>query len=174
MALTKNTKTLIIGGIIIGLGGLGYVFRNKIKSFFVPVDPNPLPPFIDPNILPPVPDPNILPPGPDVDKNKLNIDARLIKGNKDDNVKSLQYNIREIQSMLGVPLIKADGDFGKNTRDALLIISDFFKKNGYWTIRKARETVARYKGEKKLPFPSYLVAAENYSDLKKIYDTASL
>jgi len=150
---------------------LAYVYREKIMNYFVPkIEPEPEP-------IPPVPQPIIK--GKIVNNKELPapksktraIDLKLKKGDKGDNVKLLQYNIREIQFYLGVPQIKADSDFGNATDKAVLSISEFYKENGYWTIRKARELAARYAGEKGLRFPIYLSTAENLADLQKIYQT---
>lgn len=177
---TNNKKMYITGGIILGVAGLAYLFRKQIKNYFVPnlipedngVVVNP----IDPNSLLPPRDPNeqlVYTPAIVEDPTKaFNIDSQLKKGQaKNDMAKLLQYNIREIQAMNGIPLLeKADGAFGDKTDKALLVISDFYKKNGYWTVRKARETVVRYAGQKGLVFPAYLLTASNYKDLQKIYD----
>ena len=76
-----------------------------------------------------------------------------------------------MQFYLGVPQIKADSDFGTATDKALLSISNFYKENGYWTVRKSRELAARYAGEKGLRFPIYMSTASNVEDLQKIYQT---
>jgi hypothetical protein len=52
-----------------------------------------------------------------------------------------------------------------------LKISSNYKENGFFTIRRARETAAKYSGEKGLRFPSYLSTTSNVSDLQKIYQT---
>ena len=181
---TNNKKMIVTGGIILGVAGLAYLFRKKIKNYFVPnlepgengggiqiikdiISGDPLPP-VDPNAVAPYvapSEPAWVPPA------SIDIDAKLKKGMKDENVKLLQYNIREIQNINGIyPLIGADGNFGGGTEKMLLRISDFYKKNGYWTIRRARETMARYAGQKKKPFPKYLENVSNVKDLKKIYD----
>ena len=187
---TNNKKMIVTGGIILGVAGLAYLFRKKIKNYFVPnlmpgedgggiwknpIDPNAVVPYvapIDPNAVAPYVAPYVAPSEPAwVPPASIDIDAKLKKGMKDENVKLLQYNIREIQNINGIyPLIVADGDFGGGTEKMLLRISDFYKKNGYWTIRRARETMARYAGQKKKPFPKYLESVSNVKDLKKIYD----
>ena len=181
---TNNKKMLITGGIIIGVAGLAYLFRNKIKNYFVPnliPEENGIVNPIDPNSLLPPRDPNeplvyvapVDPVTPVVDDNKIDIDRKIKKGEINENVRSLQYNIRELQNILGAKkFIKADGNFGDGTHKALLQLSDFYKKNNYWTIRKARETVARYAGEKSMFFPQYLKTANNYNDLLKIFQAS--
>ena len=187
---TNNKKMIVTGGIILGVAGLAYLFRKKIKNYFVPNlmpgedgggiqiikdiisgDPNALP-AVDPNAVAPYVAPYVAPSETAwVPPASIDIDAKLKKGMKDENVKLLQYNIREIQNINGIyPLIGADGNFGGGTEKMLLQISDFYKKNGYWTIRRARETMARYAGQKKKAFPKYLENVSNAKDLKKIYD----
>jgi len=178
---TNNKKMYVTGGIILGVAGLAYVFRKEIKNLFgkktieddmggsLPLDPNAV--VNDPGTI--VINNDAVAPVVVEDPTKAyNIDTALKKGQaKNDMAKLLQYNIREIQSMLGIPLLeKADGSFGDKTDKALKVISDFYKKNGYWTVRKARTTVVRYAGQKGKAFPLYLETASNYKDLKKIYD----
>lgn len=184
---TNNKKMYVTGGIILGVAGLAFLFRKEIKNLFVRplmpgengggiwrggIDPNNELPPVDPGTL--VVDPgtvaDIVTPVVVEDPNKIDIDKKIKKGQKDANVKLLQYNIREIQNINGIqPLLDADGDFGNKTDKALLVISDFYKKNGYWTIRKARETMVRYAGQKGKLFPAYLAKASNIADLKKIF-----
>ena len=167
-----NKNLLIAGGVLLAVGGIGYLYRNEIMNLFIkdPVIPiGPEDPIIPNNnntdpIAPPV---KVLPSVKEIDK-------KLKKGDKNNNVKQLQFNIREIQKMLKTTPLTADGDFGKITDGVLLKISDFYKKNGYWTIRKARETVARYAGKFGLPFPVYLLNVENNADLRKIYQGAKV
>jgi hypothetical protein len=170
---TNNKKMLIIGGIILGAAGLAYVYREKIMNYFVPkIEPEPEPePIIPIPIIKGKIDNNNQLPEPKPKAKANPIDIKLKKGDKGDNVKLLQYNIREVQFYLGVPQIKADGDFGAATDKAALSISKFYKENGYWTIRKARELAARYAGEKGLRFPVYLSTVSNLEDLQKIYQT---
>jgi hypothetical protein len=166
---------LVIGGIIIGIAGIGYLYREQIKSLFKSkIEPQPEPepePIIPTPIIKGKIENNNATPA-EKPKAKTNpIDLKLKKGDKGDNVKLLQYNIREVQFYLGVPQIKADSDFGAATDKALLSISNFYKENGYWTVRKARELAARYAGEKGLRFPIYMSTASNLEDLQKIYQT---
>lgn len=178
---TNNKKMYVTGGIILGVAGLAYVFRKEIKNLFgkktiedvdmggvLPLDPGAV--VNDPGTI--VINNDAVAPVVVEDPTKAyNIDTALKKGQaKNDMAKLLQYNIREIQSMLGIPLINADGSFGDKTDKALKVISDFYKKNGYWTVRKARETVVRYAGQKGKAFPLYLQTASNYNDLQKIYN----
>ena len=168
---TNKKKMYITGGIILAIAGLSYLYRKEIKSLFVKSEPIP-------DIAPPqeLIDNAIEKQKTDTDTKVVpknnRLDEKLKKGDKSDNVKDLQYNIRELQFYLKMPTLKADGDFGNITDKALMIISDFYKKNKYWTIRKARETVVRYAGERGLRFPIYLTQAENVKDLRKIYDGA--
>lgn len=170
---TNNKKMLIIGGIILGAAGLGYLYREKIMGLFKPKSEpiEPIEPFIPTPIIKGEIINNKELPAPKPKGKTSEIDKKLKKGDKGDNVKLLQYNIREIQFYLGVPQIVADGDFGAATDKAVLSISVFYKENGYWTIRKARELAVRYAGEKGLRFPIYLSTAENLADLQKIYQT---
>jgi len=170
---TNNKKMFLIGGIILGVAGLGYLYRNQIMGLFKPKNEpiEPIEPIIpEPIIKGVITNDNDLP-APKITPKTSDIDKKLKKGDKGDLAKQLQYNIREIQFYLGVPQIKADGNLGPASDKALLSISTFYKENGYWTIRKARETAVRYAGEKGLRFPIYLTTAENVKDLQKIYQT---
>ena len=167
-----DKKLLIAGGVLLAIGGIGYLYRNEIMNLFVKKDDiipiSPEDPIIPNNNTDPITPPvKVLPSVKEIDK-------KLKKGDKNNNVKQLQFNIREIQIMLKNTPLTADGDFGKITDGVLLKISDFYKKNGYWTIRKARETVARYAGKFGLPFPVYLLNVENNADLRKIYQGAKV
>lgn len=165
-----DKKLLIAGGVILAVGGIGYLYRNEIMNLFIkdPIPIGPPDPIIPNNNTDPITPPvKVLPSVKEIDK-------KLKKGDKNNNVKQLQFNIREIQKMLKTTPLIADGDFGKITDGVLLKISDFYKKNGYWTIRKARETVARYAGKFGLPFPVYLLNVENNADLRKIYQGAKV
>jgi hypothetical protein len=180
MAIQKNNKKIYVtGGIILAVAGLGYLFRKQIKNYFVPeLMPSEYDGDVSPDFLLPQ-DPgtvvidNSSAVAPVVDDNKIDIDRKIKKGEINENVRSLQYNIREIQNILGAKkFIIADANFGAETHKALLKLSNFYKKNNYWTIRKARETVARYAGEKSMNFPQYLKNANNYNDLLKIYQAS--
>lgn len=174
---TNNKKMYVTGGIILAVAGLAFLFRKEIKNLFgkktiedidmggvLPLDPGTI--VNDPGTVADIVTPVVV-----EDPNKIDIDKKIKKGQKDANVKLLQYNIREIQNINGIqPLLDADGDFGNKTDKALLVISDFYKKNGYWTIRKARETMVRYAGQKGKLFPAYLAKASNIADLKKIFN----
>ena len=166
-----DKKLLIAGGVILAVGGIGYLYRNEIMNLFIKKDDiipiGPEDPIIPNNNTDPITPPVKLPSVKEIDK-------KLKKGDINNNVKQLQFNIREIQKMLKTTPLIADGDFGKITDGVLLKISDFYKKNGYWTIRKARETVARYAGKFGLEFPVYLLNVENNQDLRKIYQGAKV
>lgn len=168
-----DKKLLIAGGVLLAIGGIGYLYRNEIMNLFVKKDDiipiSPEDPIIPNNNTDPITPPvKVLPSVKEIDK-------KLKKGDINNNVKQLQFNIREIQKISGAKsFIEADGDFGNGTHTALLLVSDFYKKNGYWTIRKARETVARYAGKFGLPFPVYLLNVENNADLRKIYQGAKV
>lgn len=177
---TNNQKMYVTGGIILGVAGLAFLFRKEIKNLFgkktieneidgsLPLDPGTevnAELVVDGGAVA-----DIVTPVNVDDPNKIDIDRKIKKGETNENVKSLQYNIREIQNILGAKnLIKADGNWGPATEKAMLNISDFYKKNGYWTIRKARETMVRYAGLKGKLFPAYLAKASNIADLKKIF-----
>jgi hypothetical protein len=186
---TNNKKMYITGGIILGVAGLAYLFRNQIKNLFTTKSefedtPQNEIPYIAPDIIVPstkektaipdmVPKKNTKAEDATKEKKKVisEIDKKLKKGDKNKNVKDLQYNIREILSILKLPLINANGIFDDATDKALLKISSNYKENGFFTIRRARETSAKYAGEKGLRFPSYLSTTSNVADLQKIYQT---
>jgi hypothetical protein len=93
-----DKKLLIASGVILAVGGIGYLYRNEIMNLFIkkddiiPIEPED-PIIINNNnevITPPVKN---LPSVKEIDK-------KLKKGDKNNNVKNLQINIREIQKML--------------------------------------------------------------------------
>ena len=172
MVKKSNTNKIIIGGaVLLGLGAIAYIYKDNIMTLFQPKklvdqgdgdeDPKKPPVVIDGGSGGGTPD---QPKQPVID-----LDTKIIKGQKNDNVKKIQFIIREIQGLLGKKQIKADGDFGKNTDLALKDISNFYKNNLYWTLRKARETWVQYSAFKKLPFPVALFGVSNEADLRKIY-----
>lgn len=112
------------------------------------------------------------------------IDLKLKKGSKSGSVTKVQYIINQIQSMRGQRSatdpgtgkkvafpISADGAFGNETAaGARVAFGNEYQRNGYITLRKAREQLARTAGYYQKPFPSNLVGVSNESDLHKIYN----
>jgi hypothetical protein len=178
MVKKTNTNKIIIGGaVLLGLGAIAYIYKDNIMELLGKKklvdqgdgdeDPKKPPVILDgvnPDGTPLIYKGNDTPKQPVID-----LDTKIIKGQKNDNVKKIQFIIREIQGLLGKKQIKADGDFGKNTDLALKDISNFYKNNLYWTLRKARETWVQYSAFKKLPFPVALFGVSNEADLRKIY-----
>jgi len=184
---TNNKKKYIAGGIILAVTGIAYLYREQIKNLFnknseyetltqlpkpiiEPIIQAPEQPIIKPGSIP-----KKNTKGEDATKEKKKviseIDKKLKKGDLGKNVSDMQYNVREILSILKLPLINANGIFDKSTDEALLKISPYYKENGFYTVRRAREVVANYSGSKNLRFPTYLSTVSNVKDLKKIYDT---
>jgi len=184
---TNNKKKYIAGGIILAVTGIAYLYREQIKNLFnknseyetltqlpkpiiEPIIQAPEQPIIKPGSIP-----KKNTKGEDATKEKKKviseIDKKLKKGDLGKNVSDMQYNVREILSILKLPLINANGIFDKSTDEALLKISPYYKENGFYTVRRAREVVANYSGSKNLRFPAYLATVSNVKDLKKIYDT---
>jgi len=184
---TNNKKKYIAGGIILAVTGIAYLYREQIKNLFkkkseFEITPQNELPFVAPIITTTkekITIPNSVPKkntkGENATKEKKKvineIDKKLKKGDQGKNVSDMQYNVREILSILKLPLINANGIFDKSTDEALLKISPYYKENGFYTVRRAREVVANYSGSKNLRFPAYLATVSNVKDLKKIYDT---
>ena len=173
MVKKSNTNKIIIGGaVLLGLGAVAYIYRDNIMTLFGQkklVDQGDG--DVDPKLPPVVIDGETGGGTPDQPKQPvINLDTKIIKGQKNDDVKKIQFIVREIQGMLGKKQIKADSDFGKNTDLALKDISNFYIKNLYMTLRKMREIWVQYSAFKKLPFPVQLLGVSNVDDLQKIYN----
>lgn len=168
MAIRKknNTGLFVIGGAVI-LGGLAYLFRDKIKTVlgFAVNDTE------DTNNTQTETDLVVV-----KDENNNNIvvpvtTEKIKRGDKGSQVTQLQKLINLILKVQkqNSSLVKEDGDFGKNTDKALLIFSDDYKKNKYTTIALTRNIYIRNLAKKGLPFPEYYKTLPNKDDLLKIY-----
>jgi hypothetical protein len=176
MVKKTNTNKLIIGGaVVLGLGAIAYIYKDNIMELLgIKKKINQGDGDVDPKLPPVIVDGGGggATGGGSQDQPKqpvVDLDTKIIKGQKNDNVKKIQFIIREIQGMLGKKQIKADGDFGKATDAALKDISNFYKNNLYMTLRKIREIWVQYSAFKKLPFPVALLGVSNEADLRKIY-----
>ena len=177
MVKKTNTNKLIIGGaVLLGLGAVAYIYKDNIMALLGKKklvdqgdgdeDPKKPPVILDGVNADGTP---LIYKGDTPKKPVVDLDTKIIKGQKNDNVKKLQFIVREIQGMLKKKQIKADGDFGNATDKALKEISQFYQGNNYWTIRKAREAWAMYSAQNKLPFPVALLGVSNLKDLQDIY-----
>lgn len=174
-----NKNKLYIGAGILAAGiGIYLLAGDQIKALFKKDDTddtnnnqNPLlPPVTGGKVTPQLPEP----PGLDIDK-------KLRKGSKGEEVKRLQYVINYIAGFRGSKAfktpsgytvnfpIKADGDFGSNTQAGAYFISPEFKDLGFITLDIARRKLAYLAGYYDKPFPSSLVGTKNYGDYQNAY-----
>lgn len=163
----NNTGLFVIGGAVI-LGGLAYLFRDKLKSVlgFTTDDEE-----LGGNLPK---DDNALVVVKDKDNNDIVVPVtseKIKRGDKGAQVSQLQKLINLILKVQkqNSSIIEEDGDFGKNTDKALLIFSDDYKKNKYTTIALTRNIYIRNLAKKGLPFPEYYKTLPNKEDLMKIY-----
>lgn len=164
----NNTGLFVIGGAVI-LGGLAYLFRDKLKSVlgFTKEEED-----LDGN--PPNNQGNSLVVVKDKDNNDIVVPVtseKIKRGDKGAQVTQLQKLINLILKVQkqNSSLIKEDGNFGEGTEKSLLIFSDDYKKNKYTTIDKTRNIYIRNLAKKGLPFPEYYKTLPNKDDLMKIY-----
>jgi hypothetical protein len=111
----------------------------------------------------------------------IDINKKLRKGSKGEEVKRLQFIINYIAGFRGSSKyktpggytvnfpIKADGDFGNNTQAGAYFISSQFKDLGFITLDQARRSLAFIAGFYGKPFPSELVGTKNYMDYQNAY-----
>lgn len=196
MAKKRSTKKklspLKLGAIIILAAGGGYLIYSKLLKPYLFKDDTSGSEEIDSEIdtLPP-PDTsgsdsvakmggggNSAPKyeAPDLDK-------KIRKGDKGDLVYRVQIAINKIASARGKSSyydsdkkktikfpISSDKDFGTTTDSAAKFAFQYYRSNGFITLRKAREQWVRSAGYYNKPFPTELASVSNYEDLKKIYD----
>jgi hypothetical protein len=111
----------------------------------------------------------------------IDIDKKLRKGSKGEEVKRLQFIINYIAGFrdadkyktpggytVNFP-IKPDGDFGSNTQAGAYFISSKFKDQGFITLDQARRSLAFIAGYYDKPFPSELVGTKNFNDYQNAY-----
>lgn len=191
MELNNNTKKYLTYGL--GLFGLGLLLKNLTKRAGDQSQSDQEPAYIKPSKPK-----NTMPDGGIIggaqsgikagigkpEKNIDDLDVKIKKGSKSNTVKKLQYIINDIQSIRGQRVaddpgsnnkvffpISTDGIFGNETAAAARVaFGNTYQRNGYITVRKAREQLARTAGYYKKPFPSNLVGVSNESDLHKIYN----
>lgn len=127
-------------------------------------------------------------PTKEIDKpTSFDIDKKIKFGDKGEGVYKVQTAINAIAKLRGdssyfdksentsvsfpLPTNIKSSEFAKRTRSgARYAFGDFYKNNGYITVRKAREQWARTAGYYGKDFPFQLVGTSNEADLKKIYD----
>lgn len=180
----KNRKFLIAGGVA-AIAGIYFLAGDKIKNLFKKDTSDqmntPMP------TIAPAPDPVIInTPIVTPKKAALNIDKKLRKGSKGEEVKRLQYIINNIAGLRKTTSYKtpngytvkfpisADGDFGNNTQAGALFITSSFKDDGFITLDTARNRYAYLAGFYDRPFPSELVGTKNYDTYQEIYKVGKI
>jgi hypothetical protein len=185
--LTKKNTLFITAGIMAAGIGTWLLAGDKIKSFFKPDEDENQPPQITPptapkgggggngGSTPKAPEPS-----------GLDIDKKLRKGSKGEEVKRLQSIINYIAGLRGSTSYKtpsgftvkfpisSDGDFGNGTQAGAYFIAPSFKNDGYITLDKARQRLAYLAGYYNKPFPSELVGTKNYNKYQDNYKTGAI
>jgi len=180
----KQKKQLYIGaGVAAALIGTWLLAGDKIKSLFKKDSDAGGDVFTQL----PTQEPILIPGGQDSAEQAapvpegIDIDKKLRKGSKGEEVKRLQFIINYIAGFRGSSKyktpggytvnfpIKADGDFGNNTQAGAFYISPQFKDQGFITLDQARRKLAYIAGYYGKPFPSELVGTKNYMDYQNAY-----
>lgn len=116
----------------------------------------------------------------------LDINKKLRKGSKGEEVKRLQSIVNYIAGLRGTSSyttpsgykvnfpIKTDSDFGNNTQAGVYFAFDFFKDQGYVTLDQAREKLSYIAGYYNKPFPSELVGTKNYNKYQTRYKAGEI
>ena len=116
----------------------------------------------------------------------LNIDKKLVKGTKGDEVEKLQQIINVIAGARKTTSYKtpggytvkfpiaSDGGFGNNTQAGAFFAFDVFKDQGFVTLDQARKKMAYILGYYGKPFPSGLVNTKNYKKYQDIYKAGEI
>jgi hypothetical protein len=119
-------------------------------------------------------------------KDGLDIDKKLRKGSKGEEVKRLQFVINYIAGLRKTTSYKtpggytvkfpiaSDGDFGSNTQAGAFFIAPSFKNDGFITLDTARKRLAYIAGYYDRPFPSELVGTKNYNVYQDQYKTGKI
>jgi hypothetical protein len=182
----KNRKFLIAGGIA-AIIGTYLLAGDKIKGLFKRDTSDQDTPSIDQPTQMPAFEPAIItgtPAAPKMDG--LDIDKKLRKGSKGDEVKRLQFVINYIAGLRKTTSYKtpggytvkfpiaSDGDFGNNTQAGAFFIAPSFKNDGFITLDTARKRLAYIAGYYNRPFPSELVGTKNYNVYQDNYKTGKI
>lgn len=116
----------------------------------------------------------------------LNIDKKLVKGTKGDEVEKLQQIINVIAGARKTTSYKtpggytvkfpiaSDGGFGNNTQAGAFFAFDVFKDQGFVTLDQARKKMAYILGYYGKPFPSGLVNTKNYKKYQDLYKAGEI
>lgn len=182
----KNRKFLIAGGIA-AIIGTYLLAGDKIKSLFKRDTSDQDTPSIDLPTQMPAFEPAIITGTPAAPKKDgLDIDKKLRKGSKGDEVKRLQFVINYIAGLRKTTSYKtpggytvkfpiaSDGDFGNNTQAGAFFIAPSFKNDGFITLDTARKRLAYIAGYYDRPFPSELVGTKNYNVYQDQYKTGKI
>ena len=116
----------------------------------------------------------------------LDINKKLKKGTKGEEVKRVQFIVNYIAGLRGATSYKTpggytvkfpigtDADFGNNTQAGVYFAFDFFKDQGFVTLDQAREKLAYIAGYYDKPFPSELVGTSNFSKYQTRYKAGEI
>lgn len=179
-----NKNKLYIGAGILAAGiGIYLLAGDQIKALFKKDDTDEGNNQIKP-IAPGVTGGKVTTPTPE--PAGLDIEKKLRKGSKGNEVERLQYVINYIAALRGSKAyktpsgytvnfpIKPDGDFGSNTQAGAYFISPEFKETGFITLNIARKKLAYLSGYYNKPFPSSLVGTKNYSTYQTSYKAGEI
>jgi len=182
----KNRKFLIAGGIA-AIIGTYLLAGDKIKGLFKRDTSDQDTPSMDQFTQMPAFEPAIITGTPAAPKKDgLDIDKKLRKGSKGEEVKRLQFVINYIAGLRKTTSYKtpggytvkfpiaSDGDFGSNTQAGAFFIAPSFKNDGFITLDTARKRLAYIAGYYDRPFPSELVGTKNYNVYQDQYKTGKI
>jgi hypothetical protein len=176
----NNNKYFILAGIAAAGLGIYFLAGDQIKALFKPKG--------DEEEEKPKEDPKVLPPGPVTPKKEpgLDINKKLLKGVKGEEVKRLQYIINYIAGLRGAKKfqtpsgyvvnypISADGSFGSDSQAGAYNIDPNFKTKGYTTLHEARKKLAYLAGYYGKQFPGSLVNTSKYKDYQAAYKSGEI
>lgn len=120
------------------------------------------------------------------EKSGIDLNKKLRKGSKGEEVKRLQYIINYIAGFRGTTSYKTpggytvkfpigtDGDFGSGTQAGAYFIAPSFKNDGFITLDTARKRLAYLAGYYQKPFPSELVDSKNYKVYQDQFKTGQI
>lgn len=185
---TKQNAPFIAAGVLATIAGVYFFAGDKIAGLFQKNNDMP-------DIIPPKEftqgnggggGGGQLPKPSQPTESGIDLNKKLRKGSKGDEVKRLQYIINYIAGFRGTTSYKTpggytvkfpigtDGDFGSGTQAGAYFIAPSFKNDGFITLDTARKRLAYLAGYYQKPFPSELVDSKNYKIYQNQFKTGQI
>lgn len=185
---TKKNAPFIAAGVLATIAGVYFFAGDKIAGLFEKNNDMP-------DIIPPKEftqgnggggGGGQLPKPSQPTESGIDLNKKLRKGSKGDEVKRLQYIINYIAGFRGTTSYKTpsgytvkfpistDGDFGSGTQAGAYFIAPSFKNDGFITLDTARKRLAYLAGYYQKPFPSELVDSKNYKVYQDQFKTGQI